>query len=219
LLHFFCFQITSNGLSYRTSTKASRPPIVAQEIHQPDVETWASSTDDDSDSQWPEIEENLPVFNDIDTPSNSPIYSHKVTDARSKTKNNYYKSRSIDSSPSRSKLSQNSVSEQLGDEFEIKVDRSKLTKTSRNRNTVDFFAEIKPELKSTSRVSASNSKDSTPELKNSLKDGMDSGDAKNPLLTINSAFQAPNAEEVNIIHSQSLVAFGLYSLSTRDRYP
>ena len=172
---------------------------MVQEVRQPDVETWASSTDDDSDTQWPEIEETPAAFNGIETPpSDSPIYPLTTTDSswRDDVKENpKQKSRSVDSSPHRSRRSQSGVGEQLGNEFEINVDQSKYSR-SRDRNGVDFFADMEPDIKAASRISTSNTDESTPVLKHSLRNGMASGDASSQRTEIN--FQASNVDDVSL---------------------
>ena len=121
--------------------KSTRPKVVHQIVQQPDVETWASSEEDDSDTDWPNIDEvseddqvafeNSSLSTSVD--SRTPLEAEQSDSIQTLPK-------SVQNSPR--SLASEHFNDRLGEEFEIKVDPAR---TNRKQD-VDFFSEMLPDI-------------------------------------------------------------------------
>ena len=193
------FKVTNNGVPTKKLPNIHpRTQIVAQVVQQPDVEVWASS-DEDSDMQWPDIDENSShtqeTFdgNDSDLAHKTPTQPSQLGLSFEEKDTSRLKSRSADSSPHRnpsSRFHNDSINE-----FEIKVP----AQTSTTSKEMDFFADMEPEITTSCRLKNPTPNKSPALLNHSSTNGFDLEDVKTPL-TVNSAFRAPDSDdEVSIV--------------------
>lgn len=123
--------------------------MVHQIVQQPDVETWASSEEDESDMDWPDINDVAPddevAFENssrsVSVDSRTPLDTERVDFARDLP-------RSAGNSPLT--VSPERFTKKLGDEFEIKASPARSV-TDRKE---DFFSEMLPGDREPSTLSA-----------------------------------------------------------------
>ena len=168
---------------------------MVQEIQQPDVETWASSSDDDSDMQWPDMNENSYPNNRTETPPPTDlIYPFK--ESNSSTSKHEDNSNSSISHSSYHCSSSQSALQLVGNHLETKADPSKLAHVSCIHNEVDFFADMEPNVQSS--LNSSSSKNSTVVLNHLHSNGMETESlGRTPFSSFNSAFRASNVNDVS----------------------